>query len=87
MATHWTARWTRSTAKFCAMVTKPLFSSPRRLAAGTRQPSKWAPAVSDAHQPILRRALPTVKPGVPRLDDAAVLGAPKPRRQDEVGAD
>ncbi len=66
MATQLPARSSRSTAKFIMMGTKPAFSSPSRLAAGTRQPSKESSAVSEAHQPILSSFLLTVKPGVPR---------------------
>jgi hypothetical protein len=42
----------RSPLKLCMMPRKPWFSSPIRLAAGTRQSSKYSVAVSEHHQPI-----------------------------------
>jgi hypothetical protein len=44
---------------------KPRFSSPIRLAAGTRQFSKCSVAVSEAHQPIFFSSV-REKPGVSR---------------------
>ncbi len=48
------------------MAKNPMFSSPMRFAAGTRQSSKLSSAVSLAHQPVFASFLLTVNPGVPR---------------------
>src|SRR5439155_1722555 len=48
-----------------AAILNPWPSSPRRFAAGTRQPSKTSSAVSDARIPSLSSVLVTVNPGVP----------------------
>ena len=52
----------RSALKFSMMARKPAFSSPIRLAAGTRQSSKRSSAVSEHHQPILLSGV-RLKPG------------------------
>ena len=44
---------------------KPSPSAPTRLAAGTRQSSKFTWAVGWAFQPILRSGAPKLSPGVP----------------------
>ena len=45
----------RALVKLSMIMLKPLPSSPRRFAAGTRQYSKYSVAVSEAHRPILNR--------------------------------
>ena len=52
MATQLPAIKSRSVAKFIMIGTKPVFSSPSRLATGTRQSSNDSSAVSEAHHPI-----------------------------------
>ena len=63
--------------------TKPVFSSPTRLAAGTRTSTNDSSAVSEQCQPILRSDRSTVKPGVPFSTTSSVT----PRVARPAGAD
>ena len=55
----------RPSSRMARKLRNPSPRSPRRLAAGTRQPSKTRPWVSEACQPIFRYGGSTVSPGVP----------------------
>ena len=61
----WAAIPTRPPSIADRAILNPWPSSPRRFAAGTRQPSKTSSAVSDARIPSLSSVLVTVNPGVP----------------------
>jgi len=58
----------------------PAPSAPRRLAAGTRQPSSTTSPIGEVRRPILSRPRLTVNPGVPfstrKAEMPAILGRP-----------
>ena len=54
---------------------KPLPSGPRRLASGTRAPSKMSSPVADAWRPIFSSRRPTEKPGVSAGTMKALISA------------
>ena len=68
----------RSELKLRMMMRKPVFSSPMRFAAGTRQASNLSVAVSEHHQPIFLSSK-RVKPGRSRsMSSSDTPAAPGP---------